>query len=581
MGAFATRLGNAQEGKLAHLTTLAMYTLGISCFFHDSAVALLRDGELIFAAEEERFSRVKHDNRFPKHALEACFKEVGITAADLHEVCFYEKPLRKFERVLEDFTRTYPRSFLAFVRTMPEWLSERLDIEKSLEALGYTGVVQYVPHHLSHAAAAFYSSPFPNAAVVVVDGVGEYETTSLWHATDNGLIQKAALNYPHSLGLLYSTITAFLGFRVNDEEYKVMALAALPTDVTVNLSPLVEQREDGSFALVMKYFSFRAGGRMWSGKLEELLGEPRMPGSTLTPRHIAIAYALQQMTEDVMTALVKRAHHEIPSAHLCLAGGVALNAVANGVLAQGPFSALHVFGAAGDSGAAYGAAAYVYHQSSAPVRVRTSPLNLCIGTSHDHEVDAVAQASGIPYQKLIPSEVAPRVAALLAEGKVIARVSGKMEFGPRALGNRSLLAHPGHPEAFKKLHTIKSRESFRPFGGMFLHDQLHAYVQLPHGVREYPYMNVCLPAINEARIPNIVHVDGSCRVQTVHRNHGDVSDILVAFEKSTGIAALLNTSFNRRGEPLVENLEQALAVFKEQPIDYLLVGDTLFYKDTL
>ncbi len=555
-----------------------MYTLGISCFFHDSAVALLRDGELVFAAEEERFSRLKHDNRFPKYALEACFKEVGITAADIHEVCFYEKPLRKFERVLEDFARTYPRSFMAFVRTMPEWLSERLDIEKSLEAMGYTGTVQYVPHHLSHAAAAFYSSPFSDAAVVVVDGVGEYETTTIWHATAAGLEQKMALNYPHSIGLLYSTITAFLGFRVNDEEYKVMALAAMPTDATVDLSPLVCREDDGSFTLAMEYFHFRAGGQMWSSSLERILGEPRIGETEITPWHIAVAAALQKLTQDILVSIIAQAYKELPSANLCLAGGVALNAVANGVVAQGPFSAFHVFGAAGDSGAAYGAAAYVYYQKVGRVLAQTNSMSVCIGTNHDAEVETVARASSFPYEKLIPQEVVSRIAALLAEGKVIARVSGKMEFGPRALGNRSLLAHPAHPEAFAKLHIIKSREPFRPFGGVFLQDTLHEYVRVPQGMSEHPYMNVCLPALGRERIQNIVHVDGSCRVQTVRRDEGGVADILVAFEHATGVSALLNTSFNRRGEPLVENLEQALAVFTEQPIDYLLLGTILFQK---
>ncbi len=555
-----------------------MYTLGISCFFHDSAVALLRDGELIFAAEEERFSRIKHDNRFPHRALAACFKEMGITAAEIDAVCFYEKPLRKFERVLEDFAQTYPFSGAAFVRMMPEWLSERLDIEKSLEGLGYTGTVQYVPHHLSHAAAAFYSSSYPESAVVVVDGVGEYETTSIWHATVEGLVQKKALHYPHSLGLLYSTITAFLGFRVNDEEYKVMALAAMPTDATVDLSPLVRREDDGSFTLAMEYFHFRAGGRMWSSSLERILGEPRIAETEITPWHIAVAAALQKLTQDILVSIIAQAHKEIPSANLCLAGGVALNAVANGVVAQGPFSALHVFGAAGDSGAAYGAAAYVHHQKPERTQTRAAPLGVCIGTNHDTEAEAMAHASGLPYEVLPSTEVAPRIAALIAQGKVIARVSGKMEFGPRALGNRSLLAHPAHLEAFKKLHALKSRESFRPFGGVFLQDKLHEYVHVPQGLNEHPYMNVCLPAIDSARIPNIVHVDGSCRVQTVRRDEDGIADILVAFEKNTGMSALLNTSFNRRGEPLVESLEQALAVFTEQPIDYLLLGNILLSK---
>ncbi len=555
-----------------------MYTLGISCFFHDSAVALLRDGELIFAAEEERFSRIKHDNRFPHRALAACFKEMGITAAEIDAVCFYEKPLRKFERVLEDFALTYPFSGAAFVRMMPEWLSERLDIEKALEGLGYTGTVQYVPHHLSHAAAAFYSSRYTDAAVLVVDGVGEYETTSVWHATAGGLVQKKALHYPHSLGLLYSTMTAFLGFRVNDEEYKVMALAAMPTDVTVDLSPLVRRAVDGSFTLAMEYFRFRAGGRMWGSSLERLLGEPRIGETEITPRHIAVAAALQKLTQDMLVSMITEVHKDIPSSNLCLAGGVALNAVANGVVAHGPFNALHVFGAAGDSGAAYGAAAYAYYQKKGGTSTHSIPLNVCIGTEHDTEAEEAARNSGLPYDMLAHADIPGRVAALLAEGKVIARVSGKMEFGPRALGNRSLLAHPAHPEAFAKLHTIKSRESFRPFGGVFLQDKLHEYVHVPQGMDEHPYMNVCLPAIDSARIRNIVHVDGSCRVQTVRRDEGGIADILVAFEGVTGLAALINTSFNRRGEPLVESFEQALAVFKEQPIDYLLLGTIFFQK---
>lgn len=552
-----------------------MYTLGISCFFHDSAVALLRDGELIFAAEEERFSRIKHDNRFPTHALDACLRETGITMQEIAQVCFYEKPLRKFERVLEDFVHTYPRSFRAFMNTMPEWLSERLDIEKVLEARGYTGTVSYVPHHLSHAAAAFYSSPFVEAAVVVVDGVGEYETTSVWHATAHGIEERYALEYPHSLGLLYSTITAFLGFRVNDEEYKVMALAALPTDAVADLAAVIACNEDGSFALNMRYFNFRAGGRMWESALEALLGAPRTPGTEILPQHIAIAAALQRVTQHVLQRIVAHAHAQVPSKNLCLAGGVALNAVANGIIAEGPHAALHVFGATGDSGAAYGAAIYTYRQEvplHAPLRV---PLSACVGTDYDHTALSVARSAGLSFEQMPTSVLAARVADLLAAGNVVARVAGKMEFGPRALGNRSLLAHPDHPGAWQKLHAIKSRESFRPFGGMFLEDRLDEYVALPQGMREHPYMNVCLPAINPARIPNIVHVDGSCRVQTLRRDEGGVADILGAFENVTGIAALLNTSFNRSGEPLVENPDQALAVFREQPIDYLVIGNIL------
>lgn len=559
-----------------------MYILGISAFYHDSAAAIISDGVVRAAAAEERFSRKKHDNSFPAQAIAFCLKEAGISITDVDTIAYYERPLRKFERILDTSTRTYPRSLGMFVNAMPGWLSTKIRVEKIIrDTTGYTGDVLFVPHHLSHAAMAFFPSPYTEAAILTVDGVGEYQTTALWYGTGTEIRRIASLDFPHSLGLLYSTITAFLGFRVNDEEYKVMGLAGYGNPTLLKpLSQTIEVKGDGSFKLNLAYFSFRESSHMWSRSLEGLLGAPRRPGSEITQRHKDIAASIQSLTEDVYFKMLNHLHAKTRSMHLCIGGGVALNARANGKIFEATaFSDAYIVGAAGDDGAAIGAALYAHHQKALQ---RTPLRTLSLGTSYDSDaIEAQLKKSGLPYTRCdSKNELAQCTAKLISEGKIVGWYQGNMEFGPRALGNRSILADPRNAHTKDVMNRVKGREGFHPFACSILEERAAEYFDIPSHRTDYSFMTFCVRVKQSARnlIPAVLHIDDTCRIQTVSTVHDPYYSLIKAFEDLTQIPCVLNTSFNRRGEPIVETPEQAVADFAAMEIDALAIGTFIVVK---
>lgn len=556
---------------------LFMRILGISAFYHDSACVLVEDGRVIAAAEEERFSRLKHDNAFPLRAIQFCMEQ---TRGGTDAVAFYEKPLLKFERILETFAATYPRSVRPFVQGMPEWFGSKLKTEGLIRAaVPGNYPILYVPHHTSHAAAAFYTSPFEKSAILAIDGVGEYQTTTLWRGDESGLTPLAEMNFPHSLGLLYSTFTAFLGFKVNEDEYKVMGLSAYGKPVFApEIRKLLDLREDGSFALDLTYFSFREKFQMWTHKFEKVFGRFRRPSEEIEERHMDIAASIQRVTEEVYIRTLNHLARLTSEPRLCVGGGVALNALANGkIVTQTPFRDVFILGSSGDSGAALGAALAV---ANTPKRRSGALTHLALGSEPSPQaIQAEIEQSGLSFHQIPPGQMAKAIAELLADRKIVARFAGRMEFGPRALGNRSILAHPGPSEMKARMNKIKRREKFRPFGVSVLESRAFEFFEIPPG-SAWPFMNFCFPVRPDRRdqLAAVVHADNSVRIQTVSSDQGPYFDLLAAFEKITGIPCLLNTSLNVQGEPLVETPAQALRDFRENPIDYLAMGDFLVRK---
>jgi len=555
-----------------------MRILGLSAYYHDSAAALIEDGRIVFAAEEERFSRVKHDNAFPVRAIEACCAKKDILIRDIDAVAYYEKPLRKFERVLEMCAGTYPFSMRNFVTHMPEWLAKKITIEQQVRDLGFGGTMYFIPHHLSHAAFAFYPSPFDAAAILTVDGVGEYATTALWRGSGTAVEELASINFPHSLGLFYSTMTAFLGFRVNDDEYKVMGLAAYgkPT-FKDSLSKLVSLRDDGSFSLEMDYFAFRESDRMWTRKMESLLGEPRTMGAEITARHRDLAASVQSITEDVYFGLLRELHRQTGETRVCIGGGVALNATANGkITTRTPFREAWVMGATGDSGAAAGAALYAHHGILGHTS-RTPVNSLALGSSYvDGAIEEALSAHGVTGERFgSEAGLLDATCTLLEQGNVLAWFQGAMEFGPRALGNRSIIADPRSRDARKRVNDLKDRFAFQPFAGSILAEEVADYFDTPSSGS--PFMTFCYPVHENKRdvIPAIVHEDGTCRIQAVTSENGRWYRLIKRFFDRTGVPCLLDTSFNGRGEPIVENPQQALAALKAMRLDGLVIGNFL------
>ncbi|HYN84618.1 MAG TPA: carbamoyltransferase [Pyrinomonadaceae bacterium] len=583
------------------------YILGISAYYHDSAACLLRDGRIVAAAQEERFSRKKHDHRFPARAVEYCLKEAGVTPDALDFVAFYDKPLLKFERLLETYIDYAPRGLKSFLMAMPLWLREKLWVrEQMAERAGFKGKVLFTEHHESHAASAFFPSPFERAAVLTMDGVGEWATSSYGYGRGNELHLVKELHFPHSLGLLYSAFTYYTGFRVNSGEYKVMGLAPYgePRFVGKILDELVDLRADGSLRLNMKYFNFAAGLTMTSAKFDELFGgPPRKPESQLTQREMDLARSVQEVTEEAMLRMARHAHGETGEKNLCLAGGVALNCVGNGrILREGPFERVWVQPAAGDAGGSLGAALSVWHQYLGNGRdvaevcgrhadgMRGSYLGPQFG---DEEIESFLETTGASYRKLSREELAGHVARLLAEEKVVGWFQGRMEFGPRALGNRSILGDPRSPRMQSQMNLkIKFRESFRPFAPSVLRERVREYFELD---ADSPYMLFVAPVRESLRaspgegeqklfgieklnvprstIPAVTHVDYSARIQTVAREDNELfHELLSAFERLTGCAVLVNTSFNVRGEPVVCTPAEAYACFRRTEMDCLVMG---------
>jgi carbamoyltransferase len=586
------------------------YVLGISALYHDSAAALLGDGRVLAAAQEERFTRVKHDPGFPHRAIAYCLAEAGIGACDLSYVCYYEKPLRTFDRLLETWLGRAPASFDNFRRGLPSWLGEKLRLGRTIrKALpGYSGPVVYTDHHESHAASAFFPSPFEEAAILTCDGVGEWATTT-WGVGRGGRIELSeCLNFPHSLGLLYSAFTTFCGFKVLSGEYKLMGLAPYGQPIYAQqiLDTLIDLKDDGSFRLDLEQFTFETGRRMTGAAFERLFGGPaRAPESPLTRRELDLAASIQAVTEEVLRRITRHIHAQTGLDDLCLAGGVSLNCVANGRLArEGPFKRLWIQPAAGDAGGALGAALFCWHQLMERPRVAEpddAQRGSLLGPSHDAAAIREALDSAGAVYELVDDEAAllARTAALLDAGAVVGWFQGRAEYGPRALGNRSILGDPRRPDMQRTMNLkIKQRESFRPFAPAVLAERAHALFDLGPAT-DSPYMLMVAPVLGatpapdpgdadlnarldatRSALPAITHVDGSARVQTVDAaRHGRFRRLLEAFDRLTGTPALVNTSFNVRGEPIVDTPADALRCFVHTDIDALVVGEFLLLKE--
>ena len=590
-----------------------MNILGISAFYHDSAAALVRNGEIVAAAQEERFSRKKHDHRFPINAVKYCLAEGGVAADGLDAVAFYDKPITKFVRILETYFGVAPRGLQSFMMAVPLWLREKLwipmEIENSLDRCGIKmpAELYFSEHHESHAASAFYPSPFQSAAVLTVDGVGEWSTTSYGRGDGNRLELTNELRFPHSLGLLYSAFTYFTGFRVNSGEYKLMGLAPYgePKYVQLILDNLLDLRPDGSFRLNMDYFGFLDGLTMTNHKFDALFGgPPRKSESDITRREMDIAHSIQVVTEEVVLRMASHIHGLTGESRLCMAGGVALNCVANGrLLRESPFKEIWLQPAAGDAGGALGAALIVWHKVKNQPRQTDGRCDSMRGSFlgpafEDDEIAAWLAVQGYPARKLEPSAWAEEIARLIAAQNVVGLLQGRMEFGPRALGGRSIIGDARSPKMQSLMNLkIKYRESFRPFAPACLEERAGDYFEL---ATPSPYMLLVAPLrrdrcvavpkqelralrdmINEVRsdLPAITHVDYSARVQTVSpQTNPAFHSILTAFEKLTGDGVVINTSFNVRGEPIVCTPEDAYRCFMRTDMDALVLGSFVLAK---
>ncbi len=586
-----------------------MHVLGISAFYHDSAACLLSDGKIAAAAQEERFTRKKGDATFPGHAVEYCLRSAGITVKDLAYVGFYDKPLLKFERILETYLGVAPKGFRSFVKAGPLWIKEKLFMDRQLrETLGYDGEILYAEHHESHAASAFFPSPFEEAAILTMDGVGEWATASLGKGRGNDLELIKELHWPDSLGLLYSAFTYQTGFKVNSGEYKVMGLAPYgePKYVDLIYRELIDLKDDGSFTLNQKYFNYLSGLTMTNGAFDRLFdGPPREPESKLTQREMDLARSIQVVCEEVMLRMARAVHRETGSENLCLAGGVALNCVGNGrILREGPFKNLWIQPAAGDAGGALGVAQLIWHrhckQSRTVMPGKDSMQGAYLGPEFSpEEIEEFLKSQGAAYRLLERDELHRRVAEQIATGKVVGWFDGRMEFGPRALGSRSILGDPRSPKMQAQMNIkIKFREGFRPFAPSVLRERVSAYFEMDY---DSPYMLLVAPVKKERQIamtedqqrlwgidklnlprsdlPAVTHIDYSARVQTVAKDtNPNYYALIKEFERLTGCAVVINTSFNVRGEPIVCTPADAYQCFMRTHIDHLVLGPFMLNK---
>ena len=597
---------------------MPQFILGISAYYHDSAACLTRDGEIVAAAQEERFTRKKHDARFPANAIRYCMTQTAALGGRISHVAFYEKPLVKFERLLETYLSYAPRGFQSFVTAMPVWLKEKLFLQstlrKELAAVFGCPIAQLPPllfaeHHQSHAASAFFASPYDRAAVLCMDGVGEWATTSAWVGHHQTLTPLWQIEFPHSLGLLYSAFTYFTGFRVNSGEYKLMGLAPYgePRYVDLIFDELVDLKDDGSFRLNMEYFDYCTGLTMTNARFHALFGgPPRKQEAPVTQREMDLARSIQAVTEEVVLRLARTLHDQADAKFLCLAGGVALNCVANGrLLREGPFEGLWIQPAAGDAGGAVGAALAAWHQYLDRPRIPNG-VDLMHGgylgpRAADSEIQHYLDEVGAVYQRFETAELLERTVSLLAEEKVVGWFHGRMEFGPRALGARSILGDPRSPRMQSVMNLkIKFRESFRPFAPSVLAEAASEYFDLECAS---PYMLLVAPVQPAKRrvvdsgseavfgidrlkqlrsvIPAVTHVDGSARIQTVHRETNPrYYELIERFAARTGCPLMVNTSFNVRGEPIVCSPADAYRCFMRTQIDALVLENFLLLKET-
>jgi len=594
-----------------------MDILGISCYYHDAAAALLRDGQLVAAAEEERFSRVKHDYNFPKNAIQFCLETGGIRGSDLDYVVFFEKPFRKLDRILASVLQTYPRSWKVFRESMITWMIDKLWVASTLESdLGVDrDKVLFCEHHLSHAASAYLCSPFEEAAILTVDGVGEWVTAAYGVGHGNEIRLTSQMEFPHSLGLLYSAFTAFLGFEVNEGEYKVMGMAPYGQPRYVDkVRKLVHQNADGSFFLDMDYFCFHhSTDRMFNSRFVDLFGDPRPPKmlfftestgypkyfgdrppdykelSRLNQRYADIACSIQHVTEELLLGMARRVHSETGLKKLCFAGGVALNSVANSrILRETPFEKIYIQPSAGDGGGALGAALWAYNTLLGKPRVFKMDHAYWGRSYSSGEISSFLGQNNIPHSRIENEDrLLDRVVDRLQEGKVVGWFQGRFEWGPRALGNRSILADARNP-AMKDIvnSKIKFREPYRPFAPSVLAECAESYFELPDAAQHDParYMLYVVPVRQAQRaiLPAITHVDGTARPQTVFREQGSrYYSLIQRFGQATGVPVVLNTSFNLKGEPIVNTPANAFSTFSQSEMDCLVLGDFLVEKQSL
>ncbi len=561
-----------------------MTILGISAFYHDSAAAIIIDGKVIVALEEERFSRVKHDNQFPFTAINRALQLANLSMDAIDAIAYYEKPLRKFERIIETFVQTYPHALKPFIKTIPEWLGTKLSVEHIIRnKLHFNKQIFFVPHHLSHAAASFYTSPFHHAAILTVDGVGEYETTALWHATDKPIQQLKYINFPDSIGLLYSTFTAFLGFKINEDEYKVMGLAAYGKPSYENrIRQLVDVKPDGSFRLNQRYFGYRTSFCMWNRHFETLFGKPRKSHEIVEKRHKDIAHSLQKVTEEILFTMLRHLHEITKEGNLCIGGGVALNALANGkIYTNTPFKRVHILGSSSDSSTSVGAALYCYYNVLGK-GTHTELPTLSLGTNYDDEsIERILKLYPITYEKITDEQRMLKIVTnALTHKKIVGWFKGAMEFGPRALGNRSILSATNPYGMKTRVNVIKRREQFRPFAGSVLQNYVSDYFIVPEKKHKSSYMNFCFQVKEnkQMQLAAIVHKDKTCRIQTVSEANGTYYRLLKMYYKKTGIPCILNTSFNLKGDPIVETPRQALETFLKTSMHMLIMNDYMIQR---
>ena len=593
-----------------------MNLIGISAHYHDSAAALIRDGRIVAAAQEERFTRKKHDPDFPAHAIRYCLQEAGLTLADIDGVVYYDKPLIKFERLLETYLAYAPSGFVSFIKAMPVWLKDKLylkqTLKKELAKLGGCKEAEVPPllfteHHQAHAASAFFPSPFEKAAVLCMDGVGEWATTSVWLGEGNQLTPLWEINFPHSLGMLYSAFTYYTGFKVNSGEYKLMGLAPYgePKYVDLILDKLIDLKEDGSFRMDMQYFNYATGLTMTNDRFADLFGGPaRQPESAISQKEMDIARSIQAVTEEIVLRLGRTVHRELGVDHLCLAGGVALNCVSNGrLLREGPFKEIWIQPAAGDAGGAIGCALAAYYAKSGAARVPEAGDSMqgsYLGPRYAaDEIRRQLDEYGAVYRELDDNTFFDQVSDVLADEKVVGWFQGRMEFGPRALGGRSIIGDPRSRNMQSVMNLkIKYRESFRPFapsvraekvGEWFEQESASPYMLIVAPVREDK--RIAMTAEEEklfgidklnvprSQIPAVTHVDYSARIQTIHQQTNPrYYRLIEAFEAKTGCPVLINTSFNVRGEPIVCTPQDAYRCFMRTEMDYLVIENFVLAK---
>ena len=568
-----------------------MYTLGISCYYHDSAAALLKNGHVVAAVEEERFSRKKFDDGFPKMAIDWCLKESNISPDQIKSVSFYDKPVLKFERLLDNYITVAPRGLYSFLDTIPKWLHKRLWIKNEIKnhLKGFKGEIIFPEHHMSHAAHTFYTSPFTEAAILTVDGVGEWTTTSFGTAKNNTIQLTNDIRWPHSLGLFYSAFTYFLGFRVNEGEYKLMGLSAYgkPKYFDLIMNNLIDVKNDGSIHLNMKYFAFTYDKVMTNDKFSELFGvKPREHDSKTEQIHYDIGASAQLVLEEILLKMVNHVYNKTKMGNLCLGGGVALNGVANyRILKESPFENIHIPPSPGDGGSAVGCAQYLYYVYHNQKRViennHTAAIqeNVYVGPSYTNDdIRQFLDSKNIKFEKFDRQQLLEKTAKLISDENIVGWYQGKMEWGPRALGNRSILADP-RSDTMKDIlnEKIKHRESFRPFAPSILEEHASEYfdIDIPS-----PYMLMVTNVKQPEKIPAVTHVDGTGRLQTVSAESNSLYyDLISEFYKITGIPVLINTSMNVMGEPIVNTPEQAYQMIVKTDMDCIIMGNNLIFSD--